>query len=158
MGGPCQDRVRLGAIYGLDGDADTIALGKTWTAHGLGHPVLEDRIDRGKHHARSNGTPGYNPLPIHMRLRFYLDSRTGLPHIFGHNVTESEVEQVLGSPGEDRPGAEGARVALGQTDTGRYLRVVYVTDPEPDSVFVITAYTLEGKALTAYKRRRRKKN
>jgi hypothetical protein len=30
-------------------------------------------------------------------------------------------------------------------------------DPQPDSVFVITAYTLEGKPLTAYKRRRGKK-
>jgi Domain of unknown function (DUF4258) len=92
-----------------------------------------------------------------MRIRFYLDSRTGQPHIYGHNVTEDEVEQVLASPLEDRPGTEGARIALGRTETGRYLRVVYVPDPEPDSVFVVTAYTLEGKPLTAYKRRRRKK-
>jgi len=35
--------------------------------------------------------------------------------------------------------------------------VVYVPDAEPNSIFVITAYTLEGKPLTAYKRRRRKK-
>jgi len=62
---------------------------------------------------------------------------------------------VLSDPGEDRLGTEGARIALGRT-AGRYLRVVYVPDPEPDSVFVIT-YTLEGKPLTAYKRRRRKK-
>jgi hypothetical protein len=34
---------------------------------------------------------------------------------------------------------------------------VYVPDPEPDSDFVVTAYTLEGKPLTAYKRRRGKK-
>lgn len=92
-----------------------------------------------------------------MRLRFYVDSRTGQPHIYGHNVTEAEVEEVLTDAGEDRPGEEGARIALGRTEAGRYLRVVYVPDPEPDSVFVITAYTLEGKPLTAYKRRRRKK-
>ena len=92
-----------------------------------------------------------------MRLRFYRDSRTGLPHVHGHNVSESEVEEVLSSPDEDRLGEDGARVALGQTSAGRYLRVVYVSDPDPDSVFVITAYTLEGKALTAFKRRRRKK-
>jgi hypothetical protein len=91
-----------------------------------------------------------------MRLRFYLDSRTGQPHIYGHNVTEAEIEDVLTDPGEDRPGEEGARIALGRTEAGRYLRVVYVPDPEPDSVFVITAYTLEGKPLAAYKRRRRK--
>jgi hypothetical protein len=47
-----------------------------------------------------------------MRVRFYLDSRTGQPHIHGHNVTESEVEEVLANPGEDRPGTEGARIAL----------------------------------------------
>jgi len=92
-----------------------------------------------------------------MRLRFYLDARTGQPHIYGHNVTESEVEEVLTDPGEDRPGDEGARIAVGRTEAGRYLRVIYVPDPAPDSVFVITAYTLEGKPLTAYKRRRRKK-
>jgi hypothetical protein len=92
-----------------------------------------------------------------MRIRFYFDSRTGQPHIYGHNVTESEVEDVLSAPGEDRLGTDGARVALGRTESGRYLRVIYVPDSEPDSVFVITAYTLEGKLLTAYKRRRRKK-
>jgi hypothetical protein len=92
-----------------------------------------------------------------MRLRFYLDSRTGQPHIYGHDVTEAEVEEVLTDAGEDRPGDEGARIAVGRTEEGRYLRVIYVPDPEPDSAFVITAYTLEGKALAAYKRRRRKK-
>jgi hypothetical protein len=92
-----------------------------------------------------------------MRLRFYLDERSGRPHIYSHGVTEAEVEEVLASPGEDREGAEGSRIALGQTASGRYLRVVYVPDPEPDSAFVITAYTVEGKALTAYKRRRARK-
>ena len=92
-----------------------------------------------------------------MRVRFYLDPRTGQTHIYDHNVTESEVEEILGNPGEDRLGSEGARIALGRTEMGRYLRVIYVPDPEPESIFVITAYTLEGKALTAYKRRRRKK-
>jgi hypothetical protein len=92
-----------------------------------------------------------------MRLRFYLDSRSGQSHIYGHDVTESEVEEVLTDPGEDRPGDQGARIALGRTEAGRHLRVIYVPDAEPDSLFVITAYTLEGKPLAAYKRRRRKK-
>lgn len=74
----------------------------------------------------------------------------------GHGVSEDEVEEVLEWPGEDRPGREGARIAIGQTAAGRYLRVIYVPDPEPDSVFVITAYGLEGKPLAAYRRRRRK--
>ncbi len=46
---------------------------------------------------------------------------------------------------------------MGQTRPGRYLRVIYVPDPEPETVFVITAFELTGKPLTAYKRRRRKK-
>lgn len=80
-----------------------------------------------------------------------------MPHIQNHQVSEDEVIEVLDKPGEDRPGREGARIALGQTGSGRYLRVIYVPDPEPDSVFVITAYDLAGKALGAFRRRRRKK-
>jgi hypothetical protein len=64
---------------------------------------------------------------------------------------------VLARPGEDRPAVEGSRIAIGQSETGKYLRVVYVPDPQPDSVFVITAYELSGKPLTAYRRRRRRK-
>jgi hypothetical protein len=90
-----------------------------------------------------------------MKIRFYIDPQTGVPHIYNHHVGEDEVEDVLRNPGEDRSGREGSRVALGQTRSGRYLRVIYVPDPEPDSVFVITAYELQGKPLTAYRRRRR---
>jgi hypothetical protein len=92
-----------------------------------------------------------------MKARFYIDPQTGAPHIYNHRVGEDEVEDVLRNPGEDRPGHEGSRVALGQTRSGRYLRVIYVPDPEPDSVFVITAYELQGKPLTAYRRRRKRK-
>jgi len=90
-------------------------------------------------------------------VRYYIDPETDLPHIYNHNVTEEEVEQVLAEPGEDRRGYEGARVAIGQTEAGRYLRVIYVPDPEPSSVFVVTAYELRGKALAAYRRRRRRR-
>jgi hypothetical protein len=92
-----------------------------------------------------------------VRVRYYVDPDTGRPHIHNHGVREQEVEGILGHSGEDRPGAEGSRVAVGQTETGRYLRVVYVPDPQPDSVFVVTAYELRGKALHAYRRRRRRK-
>jgi len=92
-----------------------------------------------------------------MRLRFFIDPETGEPHIYKHRVTETEVEQVLGRAGEDRPGRDGARVALGRTLSGRLLRVIYVPDPRPDSHFVITAYELHGKAAMAFRRRRRRK-
>jgi hypothetical protein len=92
-----------------------------------------------------------------MRLRFYIDSETGEPHIQKHGISESEVEEVLASPGEDRPGRDGARIAIGRTLSGRLLRVIYVSDPQPDSYFVITGFELQGKAALAYRRRRRKK-
>lgn len=92
-----------------------------------------------------------------MNIRFYIDHETGEPHIYNHGVDEIEVEDVLLNAGEDRPGREGSRIAMGQTRGGRYLRVVYVPDPEPDSLFVITAYELKGKPLIAYRKRRRRK-
>ena len=93
-----------------------------------------------------------------MNLRFFLDAATGQPHIWNHQVEEEEVEEILESPGEDRPGRHGSRVAIGQTASGRYLRVVYVRDPAPDSALVITAYELRGKPLLAYRRRQRRKH
>ncbi len=90
-----------------------------------------------------------------MKIRFYIDRETGLPHIYRHDVHENEVEDVLIRPGEDRPGKEGSRIAIGRTEAGRYLRVIYVPDSEPASVFVITAYELRGNPLKAYRRRRR---
>jgi hypothetical protein len=92
-----------------------------------------------------------------MKVRFYIDAETGEPHIHRDGVNEDEAEEVLRQPIEDRPGYDGARVASGQTRAGRYLRVVYVTDPEPESVFCITAYNLSPKALQALRRRRKKK-
>lgn len=90
-------------------------------------------------------------------IRFYIDPKTGVPHIYRHGVTEREVAEVLEKPGEDRPGYEGARVAIGQTQAGRYLKVIYVIDSQSRSDFVITAYELRGKPLAAYKRRMRKR-
>lgn len=92
-----------------------------------------------------------------MDVRYYIDPETEQPHIHRHGVVEHEVEDVLQRPLEDRPGREGSRIALGQTQAGRYLRVIYVPDPMPDSVFVVTAYQLGPKALSALRRRRRRK-
>ena len=92
-----------------------------------------------------------------MNIRFYRDPATGEPHIDNQGVTEAEVEEVIRRSGEDRRGREGARVALGQTRAGKSLRVIYVPDPEPESLFVITAYELRGKPLTAYRRRQHRK-
>jgi Domain of unknown function (DUF4258) len=90
-------------------------------------------------------------------LRFYLDPSTDEPHIYLHGVTEEEVEEVMSRPGDDFPGRADSRIALGQTTAGRYLQVVYVLDEDRLGAFVITAYDLRGKALAAYRRRRRRK-
>ena len=87
-----------------------------------------------------------------MQIRFYIDPETHEPHIYGHGVTEDEVEQVMAGPGEDKRGGKETRYKTGRTSGGRYLRVVYAPDPEPSSVFVITAYPLTGKALKAHRR------
>ncbi len=92
-----------------------------------------------------------------MEIRYYLDPDTGLPHIYGHGVTEAEVERVLSRPGEDGPSSGGSRQALGQTQGGRYLRVIYVPDEDNDSVFVVTAYPLTGRELKAYRKRKRRR-
>ena len=53
-----------------------------------------------------------------MDIRFYLDPDTGLPHIYGHGVTEEEVEQVLRASGGDVQGSRGSRMKLGRTSAG----------------------------------------
>jgi hypothetical protein len=92
-----------------------------------------------------------------MDIRFYRDSDTGDPHIYEHGVTEEEVEQVLRASGEDFAGTRNSRMKLGQTAAGRYLQVIYVPDEGGESVFVITAYELQGKAKKAFRRRQRRK-
>lgn len=91
-----------------------------------------------------------------MNLRFYIDPTTDEPHIYKHNVSEAEVEAVLNNSGESLPGNDGSRKVTGQTLGGRYIRVIYVPDSEPDSGFVVTAYELAGKPLAAYRRRKRR--
>ena len=77
-----------------------------------------------------------------MKIHYYINPETGQPHIYTHNVSENEVEDVLLKPGEDRSGKDGSRVAIGQTRTGRYLKVIYVFNLSPKSIFVITAFDL----------------
>lgn len=42
-----------------------------------------------------------------MRIRFYIDPETEAPHMYKHGVSDSEVEDVLLRPGEDRPAERG---------------------------------------------------
>jgi hypothetical protein len=92
-----------------------------------------------------------------LEVRYYLDPDTGQPHIYGHGVTEREVEEVLRGRGEDLQASGNSRRKIGQTLVGFCLQVFYVPDEDPDSVFVITAYEPQGKAKKAFRRRQRRK-
>ena len=92
-----------------------------------------------------------------MQIRYHIDQATGLPHIYNHDVSEQEVEDILARPLQDIRGRNDSRIAIGQTEEGRYLKVIYVPDPVPDSVFVITAYELGPKAKRAIRRIKKKK-
>jgi hypothetical protein len=92
-----------------------------------------------------------------VQIRYHTDPSTGLPHIYQHNVSEQELEDILGRPLQDIRGRDDSRIAIGQTEEGRYLRVIYVPDPIPESVFVITAYELGPKAKRAARRGKKKK-
>lgn len=93
---------------------------------------------------------------MRLRLRFYVDPVTEMPHIWNHAVSEVEAEDVLDDPIEDYPGRKGARIALGQTAGGRYLCVVYVRSEDRQSALVITAYAPSRKVIRALRRRRRR--
>lgn len=60
-----------------------------------------------------------------MDIRYYIDPDTGEPHIYNHDVSEREVEQVLNRPLEETAGRGGSVVALGLTSGARYLKVIH---------------------------------
>ena len=76
-----------------------------------------------------------------MDLRFYINVVTRLPHIYDHYVTESEVRDVLRKPLEEFRGRRESMVAQGQTQAGRYLKVIYVLDKIGSGIFVVTDTT-----------------
>lgn len=92
-----------------------------------------------------------------MDIRFYKDPDSGLAHCYSqHGIHEREVFEVLRRPGERFRRGDGSFVADGQTEAGRYLRVIYREYQVDDYMFVITAYDLRGKAKQAYRRRRKR--
>ena len=93
-----------------------------------------------------------------MEIRFYKDPDSGLAHCYSqHGIGEREVLEVLRHPGQRFAGRDGTLVAEGQTDAGRYVRVIYREYDELGYVLVITAFELKGKAKQAYRRRRRRR-
>ncbi|MGI9192977.1 MAG: hypothetical protein ACR2FO_00465 [Actinomycetota bacterium] len=92
-----------------------------------------------------------------LQLRFHFNEEAGHAHVHLHGVDEAEVAEVLAAPIEDGVGQEGARIAVGQTDAGRYLKVIYVPDLDGEGAFVITSFSLGPKALKALRRRIRRR-
>jgi hypothetical protein len=90
-----------------------------------------------------------------MEIQFYRDPESDLPHCLDHGVAEQEVMELFSNAPLRLQGRGDSYLALGQTDSGRYLKVIYRI--EDDAVFVITAYDLRGRALASYKRRLRRK-
>jgi len=59
-----------------------------------------------------------------MNLRFHRDD-SGDPHIWEHNVSETEVAEALYRPLYSRRGRGTSIIAIGQTRAGRYLKIIY---------------------------------
>jgi hypothetical protein len=89
-------------------------------------------------------------------IRFFIDPATDQPHIYEHNIDESEVQEILSKPLKDEPSRDNSRIALGKTVDGRYLKVIYSPDEDGVGIFVITAYDLTGNALAAFRKRLRR--
>jgi hypothetical protein len=91
-----------------------------------------------------------------MDIRYYIRD-SGEPHIYDHDVTEDEVEDVLRDPLEQTPSRGGSVIALGQTRGGRYLKVIYSPDEDGEGILVITAFDLPPKQVRALYRRLRRR-
>jgi hypothetical protein len=88
-------------------------------------------------------------------IRYHIDAETGLPHIYDHGVSEVEVREILSGRCWVLRGRRRSKLAMGQTRSGRYLKVIFAPDEDGEGVFVITAYPLTGRGLAAFRRRRR---
>ena len=86
-------------------------------------------------------------MPPELDITFYFDPERGQPHIYRNGVTEEEVQDVFLSPSVDAPGRHGARLLIGNTGGGRFLRVIYVRGEDWNSYFVITAYEITEQQL-----------
>jgi hypothetical protein len=91
-----------------------------------------------------------------MRVRFHTDL-SGDPHIYGHNVRESEVLEALERPLETIEGRDDSLVSIGLTRSGRMLKVIYADARDGDGIFVITAYDIPEKQRRALKRRQKRR-
>ena len=94
--------------------------------------------------------PRINRLTVPIRCDWEYGSN------FGKYLFDSAHRRDAREAVRARAGSDGSRMTTGRTRAGRLLRVIYVADPEPKSVFVMAAYELRGKSALASRWRRRK--
>lgn len=74
-------------------------------------------------------------------------------HIWGHQVTPDEVEEVVNTrPRYTRAGRDDVEEVYGQTAAGRYLFVV-LSEALDGRYYVVTARTMEQNERQRYQRR-----
>jgi len=92
-----------------------------------------------------------------MEIEFYIDADTGEPHIARHGVEKWEAIDVLENAEVSYNGRGGTLVAVGQTRSGRCLRVIY-RRLGTEACRIITAYDLSANAKRALRRKRRRRS
>jgi len=77
-------------------------------------------------------------------------------HIASHNISAEEAEYVVNRSSRPYPTYEGDGKFLvrGQTESGNYLQVIYIFDPN-DVVYVIHARLLTDREKRNLRKRRR---
>ena len=76
-------------------------------------------------------------------------------HIARHNVTPSEVEEIVNSrPRWEHPGVEDSTLVYGRTDAGRHLLVVLVESVD-GRWYVATARDLTETEMRTFRRKGR---
>jgi len=90
-----------------------------------------------------------------MKIKGFQWDQTNSQHILQrHGVTPAEIEEIfIGSP-VFRKTYQGRRIALGQTEAGRYLLVVFLPVGE-GRVRVISARDMEDNEKRYYRSKRR---
>lgn len=78
-----------------------------------------------------------------------------IEHIARHGVQPGEVEEVFFNQPLFRKSRGGAYIALGPTDDGRLLAVIYAVRPGSE-IYVVTARDMDSKERRLYRRERRR--
>lgn len=85
-----------------------------------------------------------------MKLRFYIDEETGLPHFYKHNVTDEEIIDFFHNItyfDERRP--DDSWLAYGRVKPDRYLKVIFRKNSNAD-FFIITAYDIDDSEIIRF--------